>query len=172
MEFYRKNDGRPSRNSPDSGILHARQSPSPEADAEKEEVSPQAPCASRQESDAEFCRRQNGKDAANRIQNSPLLRRVRARSTFSPGSPAYNPANLKEPGRSSTGGATGSGHPIFHKKERCPEIFRRSFQSKSLKTIQQTFQSPSVETATALTHSQGAGSKIRSTTLRARKRNP
>lgn len=51
----------------------------------------------------------------------------------------------KKPGRSSSGGAPGSGHPIFHKKERRPEIFRRSFQSKSLKTIQQTFQSPPVE---------------------------
>lgn len=51
----------------------------------------------------------------------------------------------KKPGRSSSGGATGSGHPISHKKERRPEIFRRSFQSKSLKTIQQTFQSPPVE---------------------------
>lgn len=119
------------------------------------------------------------------LQNEPLFqfrksphdgrrisRPVHARSAASPDLRTYHPGASKKPGRSSTGGAAGSGHPIFHKKERRPEIFRRSFQSKSLKTIQQTFQSPSVETAKALTHSQGAGSKIRSTTLRARKRNP
>lgn len=92
------------------------------------------------------------------MQNEPLFqfrksphggrrvsRPVHARSAASPDLRTYHPGTSKKPGRSSSGGAAGSGHPIFHKKERRPEIFRRSFQSKSLKTIQQTFQSPPVE---------------------------
>ena len=91
------------------------------------------------------------------MQNEPLFqfrksphggrrvsRPVHARSAASPDLRTYHPGASKKPGRSSTGGAAGSGHPIFHKKERRPEIFRRSFQSKSLKTIRQPFQSPPV----------------------------